>query len=1066
MKKLFSSSLITILSVIFCALPASGQSLEDNAEVREFLDDMFGQLDMSKVPTGLLRDYAFELVDFDRYDGKVLTDSNYVEKTTFEYLLRSIRSSAVGEKPFRPVNSILDDMHNVSNGSMTVGILLYKYNYIRDDALDNNLIRYQGDRFYDNYDENGQWINPYAEKYVVGFSSYSRVHKGSGIKFSFPSEFIFTNTEISKLEFDAGDGSGYRQVYAGSSLTVGFNEGEKELKMRITLSTGEMLVCHGTMYSSGGRVELSSAGLSYPRPSIPDLVKPFSCSSASGQIEASASVFYAKNKSGSGISSPFVVVEGFDPMDLADYMYGMGTIGNYNAWYNDYGFTNAENLFPAMQNVMDEYDVIYVDWMNSEADIRDNAKLMEQIILWINEEMTDNGSSEGIAVVGQSMGGLIARYALRSMEFEGTKHGVTAFVSHDVPHRGANIPVGMLYAVHSLLSFYYGESLSVDLLDLLTDSEDWVRMVQKYLYSTSASQMLCNFVNQDGRLDNSSHAEWQDEIDFMGFPEGDPDKGMMNFAIVNGGETDDLAGVTSYLHANGNLHTRFLTDLLSIFSGPILCNFVGIDANFWDYVPGKTNITASIDVFPYLSSGNKVFDMKIIYHKKVLGIFNREVTAFSQMNYAPSSPLAFDAFPGSYYSLSHFINSDADAINIALFLGGDYEYSVNDKFMFVPTASALDIGIGRRTLAVGDYTRSYWPDIPQPLVEMPYQAVIAESKASDHISEIENMYEWILEQMRIYISGPLSPKSGDRYVLENCSYPVRWSISDMSIAAIDPLSGEITLKKPGVVKVTATYQYEYGTVSRSKTVMVGLPDFYISTSEDGMVAIATAKCRTNGSMFKMLVDAGLVEYEWGTKTWGNPIEWTVQKDSVFALGVPERMYRTTIYMRVKTASGLTSPVYSYTYDASNPFTLNPKFIVSNAEGELYLTTNYTIASAEGWPLSLNVQLSKYYELAGIEPGGVPGKIIVNGEREHWWDEYPGGQSMDVGINFYLFDEDEFDGYRRQMKPWGDTEMMVFKVLVQDRWGKDMMTAPVIFIYIEDFPDGYMPSDLLDLYDQF
>lgn len=171
MKKLFSSSLIIILSVIFCALPASGQSLEDNAEVRGFLDDMFGQLDKSKVPTGLLRDYAFELVDFDRYDGKALTDSNYVEKTTFEYLLRSIRSSAVGEKPFRPVNSILDDMHNVSNGSMTVGILLYKYNYIRDDALDNNLIRYQGDRFYDNYDENGQWINPYAEKYVVGFSS-------------------------------------------------------------------------------------------------------------------------------------------------------------------------------------------------------------------------------------------------------------------------------------------------------------------------------------------------------------------------------------------------------------------------------------------------------------------------------------------------------------------------------------------------------------------------------------------------------------------------------------------------------------------------------------------------------------------------------------------------------------------------------------------------------------------------------------------------------------------------------------------------------------------------------
>ena len=522
---------------------------------------------------------------------------------------------------------------------------------------------------------------------------------------------------------------------------------------------------------------------------------------------------------------------------------------------------------------------------------------------------------------------------------------------------------------------------------------------------------------------------------------------------------------TNLCQAEGNLHTGFLTDLLSLFSGPILCNFVGIDANFWDYIPGKTNITASIDVLPYLSSGNKVFDMKIIYHKKILGIFNREVTAFSQTHYAPSSPLAFDAFPGSYYGFSNFISSGGDAGNIPFVLGGDYEYSVNDKFMFIPTASSLDIGMGRRPLAVGDYTRSYWPDIPQPLVEMPYQAVIAESEASSHISEIDNMYEWILEQMKIYISGPLSPKSGDRYVLENCSYPVRWSISDMSIAVIDALTGEIKLKKPGVVKVTATYQYEYGTVSRSKAVMVGLPDFYISTSKDGMVTIATAKCRTNGSMFKMLVDADLVEYEWGIKTSDSPIEWTIQKDSVFVIGAPETLQPRTIYMRVRTSAGFRSQVYNITYSDLYPFTFNPKFIVSNVEGELYLATNYTISPAEGWPLSLNVKLSK---LLDQQDGDIemPGKIIVDGVSEHWWDEYPGGQSMDVGINFYLFDEDEFEGYRQQMKPWGDMGMMIFKVLVQDRWGNDMMTAPVIFIYIEDFPDGYMPSDLTDLYNQF
>lgn len=74
--------------------------------------------------------------------------------------------------------------------------------------------------------------------------------------------------------------------------------------------------------------------------------------------------------------------------------------------------------------------------------------------------------------------------------------------------------------------------------------------------------------------------------------------------------------------------------------------------------------------------------------------------------------------------------------------------------------------------------------------------------------------------------------------------------------------------------------------------------------------------------------------------------------------------------------------------------------------------------------------------------------------------------MDAGINFYLFDEDEFEGYRQQMKPWGDTEMMIFKVLVQDRWGKDLMTAPVIFIYLENYPYEFDSYDFYELYNQF
>ena len=50
----------------------SAQNPHDDEAVRADLNAMFSGLDMSRVPTGYLRDYAFEHVDFDYYDGVLL----------------------------------------------------------------------------------------------------------------------------------------------------------------------------------------------------------------------------------------------------------------------------------------------------------------------------------------------------------------------------------------------------------------------------------------------------------------------------------------------------------------------------------------------------------------------------------------------------------------------------------------------------------------------------------------------------------------------------------------------------------------------------------------------------------------------------------------------------------------------------------------------------------------------------------------------------------------------------------------------------------------------------------
>lgn len=56
MKRFLFKS-ITLCLFLFLGLQSSyGQAVEENTEVRGYLDDMFEHLDKTKVPNGLLRD--------------------------------------------------------------------------------------------------------------------------------------------------------------------------------------------------------------------------------------------------------------------------------------------------------------------------------------------------------------------------------------------------------------------------------------------------------------------------------------------------------------------------------------------------------------------------------------------------------------------------------------------------------------------------------------------------------------------------------------------------------------------------------------------------------------------------------------------------------------------------------------------------------------------------------------------------------------------------------------------------------------------------------------------------
>jgi len=172
--------LVLLFICLFCSISMLyAQNVEENQEVRSYLDGMFQNLNKSKVPHGLLRDYAFELVNLDRFTGDQLEKNNYVDRQIYELLLRTIRSSAISTKPFDNVENIFTKQYSLGNKkTVSISGMVYQYSAIRADALTSGLIKYKGDKVYDNT-KNGIWQNPYETKYVIGFcdrTAFSLVH--------------------------------------------------------------------------------------------------------------------------------------------------------------------------------------------------------------------------------------------------------------------------------------------------------------------------------------------------------------------------------------------------------------------------------------------------------------------------------------------------------------------------------------------------------------------------------------------------------------------------------------------------------------------------------------------------------------------------------------------------------------------------------------------------------------------------------------------------------------------------------------------------------------------------
>lgn len=974
----------TIFSII-CQAVLYGQNvdIENDANVRTQIETIFDHLDKSRVPTGLLRDYSTDLVDYSLYDG-TLNDSNIANLTQYEYILRSIRSSSVTSNyPFGSVTGIMNDMREATTATtVPISIAAFKYNYVMDNAISSGALRRVGDQVYDCYDNSNNWINPYSESYVVAFSPSVEMFPAGSYTFTV-GDFTYSNLDIASIELDTGDGSGYRRM--APSVTANLSGGDITLKLRINLLDGTILLAHSKIVSE----ILYEYPLDVDVQYLPDVVDSFFVQTSSGtRISASASVKYAPGNT--SLVKPFIIVEGFDPWELE------GRRDEDDPYYGK-GYTTLEDLLKkrkSLKSICDSCDLVYVDWNDSWARIQDNAELLIKIINWVNEHKVGD---EKNVLMGQSMGGLVARYALCKMEKERVPHRVTTFVSHDVPYLGANVPIGHQHAFADIMySSVFSSAINLAVVDSLKDK---LRYAKMYYDSPSARQMLIHHVNTDGVVDDSEHLEWQQTLKDIGFPKGDYNLSIQNIAISNGGINNQQAD--TLLNVEGHYK---IAGLVRFLAGLALPRYP-LGMLLFDSFASKVNVKAKFNTYPFVAPGSKVYEASIKYNKRIkwLGI-SRTYSLYSKTKYAPSnvgidnSNGSFYAFPGVKDTLNKYL-AEYDEVD---------SVSVVDRFIIVPTASALCIGSDGRGLTQADYQGVF---SEEDCSKTPFSYIYVRDEADVHIAINKSIADSIAGRLKIKFGGPILPKENDRYYINNYTGNIEWSTSDSNIATIDDY-GRIHIKKTGFVTVFA--RCEDGS-THAMRVMTGIPEFSLSSQKKIMAGGYSLKARCDVAELADFVSKTNLYGLWGVKYDAAEIDWTEDHSLIFESGGESMSYSTFVSNGDKNA-------YVYFKAVNDAFTSKTSMVVCSAvpvekpiEGPVIITKNGIFVSDE--------ETEQISTRSGAASETV--SYCIDGKVTLVFDHIPSASEF----RRELAKSEEFREILKDVKPWGERESIILKVRI-------------------------------------
>ncbi len=519
---------------------------------------------------------------------------------------------------------------------------------------------------------------------------------------------------------------------------------------------------------------------------------------------------------------------------------------------------------------------------------------MQEVIRWVNaNKVAEPGTTvlnENV-VLGESMGALVARYALRDMEIKGEDHDTRLYISMDGPHQGANIPIALQYGYRHLRRQYlssgvamFGVQATVALTNGFTNQE-WVSPNQllKITNSPASRQMLINYVKKNYELDNSLHNRWQALIDSIGFPTQ-----TKNIAISNGSEcgfTQDFNPSDVLFQYKGEGSTGIIGDLAGMLIIPTSGTALFRPQLWLGILPGSNrfNIDFRAKAYPH-NRVTEIYKGKISYTKKLFWAFPITVPITNKSFDSKADILPYDYYPGGQEELPQNVGQN-DINNINWLFQYHADVVVQNLFSFIPTPSAIAI---QEPDNHAKFLRSYTEN---NTFNSAFDSFITANSDNgnneEHINYYKNNGEWLAAHLRdtvkiIDCSYQCSDIIGadvvcnqETYSLSDYRGPIVWDIYPSRIATIN--NGVLTQIGNGEATISATIDGDCGKTKIQRTVIIGKPQTtgtWATTSDSGDLGTYNIVGGTSSVDVYVYNDDPTATFSW-TKDSGN-VSWSAR----------------------------------------------------------------------------------------------------------------------------------------------------------------------------------------------